>query len=299
MTLKKYKRIGLFDSGVGGLSVLRSLAGSSGNLNGLEFIYLGDTARCPYGNRDSAEIGKFVSEIVGWLTNFQLDAVIMACNTSAAVAKAEAQRQCARVPSLDLFDLIEPTAAFIASRSFKSVGVMATRATVNAAAFSRALARLDYKGVVKEVACPLLVPIIESGELGLPERDQELKAALRTYLEELKGADAIVLGCTHFPFVAGQIRQIISEEFAAYFPDVLLIDPASVLAEQLFGRCASNLEAINYDHPAFKIYTTGQVEDFKRAAVTCSFANIAPSHLDISELGNASAAEAVAVHIGL
>lgn len=269
MSNNSYKRIGLFDSGVGGLSVLKQLACTQDSP--MQFVYLGDTARCPYGNRDKSEIETFVQEIIAFLTNFQLDAIVMACNTSAALAKDVAVEAAKRVPSLALFDLIEPTAQYICTQgSIKKLGVMATQATVRAKAFSQALAKNSFAGQVVEVACPLLVPIIESGRLSKTEVQEELKNALRPYLSELKGSDAIVLGCTHFPFVERFIKELIETEFKADYPaSVTLIDPAVVLCQEVFKLKSDKNIAVNYMSSAFSIYTTGSAESFKAGAEAC------------------------------
>ncbi|MBP6594927.1 MAG: glutamate racemase [Candidatus Obscuribacter sp.] len=269
MSNNTYKKIGLFDSGVGGLSVLKQFASSQDSP--MQFVYLGDTARCPYGNRDKTEIESFVQEIIAFLTNFQLDAIVMACNTSAALAKDVAVEAAKRVPSLALFDLIEPTAQYICTqKTIKKLGVMATHATVKAKAFSQALTQNNFDGTVVEVACPLLVPIIESGRLAEIEVQEELKSALRPYLNELKGSDAIVLGCTHFPFVESFIKQLIETEFKSDYPaDMQLIDPAVVLCQEVFKLTSDKNIAANYLSSAFSIYTTGSAEAFKAGAEAC------------------------------
>lgn len=232
------KRIGLFDSGVGGLSVLRHLVTVTQG-EGFEFVYLGDAARCPYGNRAKVEIAAFVDEIVSWLTSFQLDSVVMACNTSAAVAKEAALQAASGLPGLKVFDLIEPTAEWLVANPPKSIGVMSTINTANSQAFSKALASKGYQGSVQELGCPKLVPLIESGRLGEADCEAALRLALTEYLRILAGVDALILGCTHFPFVADRIESIVASELKELYPDGLkLIDPAHALAYQLLGHDA-------------------------------------------------------------
>ncbi|MBP9092758.1 glutamate racemase [bacterium] len=297
------KRIGLFDSGVGGLSVLRHLVTVTQG-EGLEFVYLGDAARCPYGNRAKLEIATFVDEIVSWLTSFQLDSIVMACNTSAAVAKDAALQAASFLPSLKVFDLIEPTAEWLVANPPKAIGVMSTINTANSQAFSNALISKGYQGSVQELGCPTLVPLIESGRLGEADCEAALRLALTEYLKLLAGVDALVLGCTHFPFVADRIESLVSSELKELFPDGLkLIDPAHALAYQLLGHDApplavpvtdsssdstSDLPAgsVNdYRTDAFRFFTTGNVTDFAIAASLCLGAEIGMvQKLEVAEL---------------
>lgn len=281
--MRTTKRIGLFDSGVGGLSVLRHLVSVTKG-EGLEFVYLGDAARCPYGNRAKAEIATFVDQIVSWLTSFQLDAIVMACNTSAAVAKDSAVAAALRAPGVELYDLIEPTADWIVANPPKSVGVMSTINTASSKAFSKALAARGYQGSVVELGCPKLVPLIESGRLGESDCESALSLALTEYLQALAGVDSLILGCTHFPFVADRIEHLVQGQLKALFPDGLkLIDPAHALAFQLLGLAAPNLipqqneaspaaaepQANCYQTDAFRFFTTGNGADFAVAASRC------------------------------
>ncbi|MBU6452510.1 MAG: glutamate racemase [Cyanobacteria bacterium REEB67] len=246
------RRIGLFDSGLGGLTVLRRLART---MPDGQYFYLGDTARLPYGNRSRAEIAAYVSEIIAFLQDYDLDTVVMACNTSAALARDVAQGM-AQAGGFELLDLIAPTARYIASLQCRpaSVGVMATRATVNSGAFSRALLEGGYGGDVKEVPCPELVPLIESGRLGEPDIESALNHCLSEYLLALAGASLIVLGCTHFAFVADRIEALIGGALQGYFPGTVdLIDPAAVLTKHLQSEDAtvSSMSAVGVEDNFF------------------------------------------------
>jgi len=281
-------RIGLFDSGVGGLSVLRHLVSITPS-DALEFVYLGDTARCPYGNRPQSEIANFVDEIVSWLTMFQLDSVIMACNTSAAIAKDAALKAAAQVPGVKVFDLIEPTADWLVANPLPAVGVFATMNTVKSKAFSRALSTRGFAGEVLEIACPKLVPLIESGRLGEAQCEAELEAALTEYLQALAGVSGLIFGCTHFPFVADRIEKLAGGKLKELFPSGLkLIDPAHALAYQMLGLDAPPVVAVtrnNYQSEAFKIYTTGSAVDFALSAACCLGQDLGTvNQLDLAQL---------------
>jgi len=219
--LDKALKIGLFDSGVGGLSVFNALTRLPFPRRP-EFIYVGDTARCPYGDRKPEEIQQFVAEIVSYLTSHDVDAVVMACNTSAACA-----RQVADTTALaPVFDLIQPTAEYLANAGVK-VGVMATASTVRSGAFARAIQKQNPGVEVVQVACPELVPIVEGGRIDHPSTKDVLRRYASALTRERVGA--IVLGCTHYPFIAETLQELLPKE-------IRLVDPAKVLAQSLVRR---------------------------------------------------------------
>lgn len=288
------KRIGLFDSGVGGLTVLRSLS-RAGAGQGIEFVYLGDTARCPYGNRPHSEIASFVEEIVGWLASFHLDAVVMACNTSAASARDTAVKTAAKLsPRLAVYDLIEPTAQLLAGGSARSIGVIATATTANSRAFSQAFKRHKFHGTVKEIGCPKLVPLIESGRLGQADCEAELAQALTEYLQTLAHGfvgdsapmDALILGCTHYPFLAARIEKLVQTSLAPLFPHGLqLIDPSQALAQELFGKVGEPGAAVQL---AARLYCTGPAFEFAETASLCLGEDLgAVMQISLTELADA------------
>lgn len=244
--------IGLFDSGVGGLSVLRQLerkALTSGKP--YHFVYLGDTARCPYGNREPEEISLFVSQIVQWLNSHGPSSLVMACNTSAALAKSVAEA----TAGAPLFDLIGPTAKYVAQLGLKT-GVLATASTIRSGAFRKAIHALNPDTEVVEIACPDLVPIIEQGLIDSPEATE----ALRKYAQQLKAqhVKVVIFGCTHYPFLGSLLAQLM--------PDTLLVDPAEQLAEHVI-RSPQAAAAIHA--PTRDVFVTGSVETFSRTASIC------------------------------
>jgi glutamate racemase len=262
------RRIGLFDSGLGGLTVLRRLAKT---IPHGQYFYVGDTARLPYGNRSREEIAAYVAEIIVFLQDYDLDTIVMACNTSAALARDVAEGM-AQAGGFELLDLIAPTARYIAAQASRpaAVGIMATRATVSSGAFTRALARVGYGGEIKEVACPKLVPLIESGRLGEPDIEAALNQCLSEYLLALAGVSAIVLGCTHFAFVADRIEALIGGDLKEYFSGpVALIDPAAVLTEYLQGPSST-------DDNLFQCRSQSPLSDLDFAGAGLSGENFAP-----------------------
>ena len=252
------KRIGLFDSGVGGLSILRYLQEKSAqNKQDLKFVYLGDTGRCPYGDRSPDEISSFVEEIIDWFNGAGVDRIIMACNTSAAIA-APLARRLAKVP---VHDLISSASQFAAA-NFKSVGVLATSATCRSNAFSRAIKSHNSNIRVCEIACPDLVPMVERGVLSGPEVD----ATISKYVQQLKdfGADSLIFGCTHFPFLDSAFRQQLGESIA-------FIDPAVHLGDEVLGATvgSANTPVATAAFQRNTYFCSGELEPFARAAELC------------------------------
>lgn len=256
--------IGLFDSGVGGLSVLRQLESHFTTCAAAEsyrFIYLGDTARLPYGNRPSQEIKTFVEEIVAWLSDKGADQIVMACNTSAALAYSVAASQ-AKVP---VFDLISPTAEHLAKSMHgkQKIGVLATNSTAKSQAFSKAIKEFTNDLEVLEIGCPELVGIVESGQINT----ETTKKTLSKYAAQLEkfGADSVVLGCTHYPFLAGPLSSLLPEH-------VQLVDPAALMVRSL-SKDNVQPKSHNDDLPTAEItkelYVTGPLADFAASAETC------------------------------
>lgn len=258
-------RIGLFDSGLGGLSVLRQLSSRLG-ASAHSFVYVGDTARCPYGDRSAGEISHFVSQIVGWISNQTVDSIVIACNTSAAVAGDELKK----TASVPVIDLIGVTADFVAA-NFNRVGVIATSTTVRRKAFSKAIHDRDSHKHVTEIACPDLVPLIERG-LG---DSKEMDAALKKYCDKLlkESAEAVILGCTHFPFVDAALLRLLSGR-------VQLIDPAVLLADAI-AQSIANANAhstANSDFSNQQAALTADI-DAKSKTYTNSNSKISRSHI--------------------
>ncbi|HEY9678004.1 MAG TPA: glutamate racemase [Drouetiella sp.] len=251
--LKDFNRIGLFDSGVGGLSVLREMAKLPAQSRARKFSYVGDTARCPYGNREPADIVRYVDEIVDFLVEKNVDAIVMACNTSAAHAFESATRR-SPVP---VFDLISVTSAYAASLN-KKVGVMATASTIRSHVFSRLIKSHRAGADVFELACPEFVPIIESGHIHHASTMNVVEQHVQTLLNN--NVEALILGCTHFPFLRTQIEKLVQGR-------VQIIDPAVVLREHLTG--AIEAAPVINTQDEYNFYVTGNADSFARAATTC------------------------------
>lgn len=218
-------RIGIFDSGVGGLTVLRELYRQ---LPGESILYFADTARLPYGTREPAQIQQFVREILTWMVQQQVKMVVMACNTSDALA-LEAVRSEFDIP---IIGLILPGSR-AAVRSGKRIGAIATPATVKSDAYRRAMLELDSTVQVWQVACPKLVPLIEQNQINHPHTIQITRAYLAPLIEQQ--IDTLVYGCTHYPLLAPLLRQILPQS-------VQLVDPAV----HVVAAAAQELDLLGY-----------------------------------------------------
>ncbi|MBD2335651.1 glutamate racemase [Calothrix sp. FACHB-156] len=201
--------IGIFDSGVGGLTVLRQVYRQLPNES---VIYFGDTARLPYGIRSQAEILQYVREILTWMQQQQVKMVIMACNTSSALALDIVRAEF----NLPILGVILPGAR-AAVQQGKRIGVIATPATAKSNAYKQAILEIDPNVQVWQVGCPEFVPLIEQNRI----HDPYTTEVARSYLEPLikQEIDTLVYGCTHYPHLAPILRSLLPSH-------VKLVDPA-------------------------------------------------------------------------
>ena len=208
--------IGVFDSGIGGLTVVRAL------MERLPFeniIYFGDTARVPYGVKSPETITQYATEITNFLLQKDVKLLIIACNTMAAVAY-QAVRGISPVPVLDVIDAGARKAT--SETHSKSIGVIGTPATVNSNAYARAIHQHDPAIRVFSQACPLFVPLVEEGWWNHPVTRLTAQEYLRPVLAE--HIDTLVLGCTHYPLIKPLLQEIAG-------PDISLVDSAEAMAD--------------------------------------------------------------------
>lgn len=215
--------IGVFDSGVGGLTVLRAIREA---LPAHHMIYYADTAHLPYGNKAPGDIIAFASYISGYLVSCGAGAIAVACNTSSALA-LESVRRLYSVPFVGMID--SGAAAAVRASASGRIGVIATMNTVRSGAYADAIAARRPGAVVVQQACPDLVPLVEAGEL----RGPRVAAAVEGYLRPLlsAGIDTVVYGCTHYPFLHREIRLAVGM-------GVALVDPAREAAAALAAVAA-------------------------------------------------------------
>lgn len=213
-------RIGMYDSGVGGLTVLAAFVRQ---MPYHDYIYFGDTRNAPYGDRSPEEIRQLSAAAIRRLEPHRLDALVVACNTSASVAVDTIGRLCSNLP---FFTLVSASARAVREIGATRIGLLATRRTVEAGVFEREIRSACPQADVLAIPAPALVPLIERGY-----RDRRIyEPALNEYLVPLKtwGADAVILGCTHYPLIRDYIQE--------WLPESVLIDPADWLARDLRKR---------------------------------------------------------------
>lgn len=209
--------IGVFDSGVGGLTVVRALME---RLPRESIVYFGDTARVPYGIKSVATIEHFAAQIADFLLGQSVKMLIVACNTMAAVATDVIR---ARAGAIPVIDVIEAGAlATVAHPDRGGIGVIGTPTTINSNAYARRIHALDSSARVYSQACPLFVPLVEEGWLDHPVTRMTAQEYLRPVLAEDIGS--LVLGCTHYPLLKPLLKDVIG-------PEVRLIDSAVTTAE--------------------------------------------------------------------
>ena len=249
--------VGVFDSGVGGLTVLKELRRQ---LPSESTLYLGDEARMPYGPRPTSEVLEFTRQAMRWFASRDCKLIVIACNTATSAA-LETVRDEVAVP---IIGVVRPgAAAAVAASSRRAIGVLATAGTVRSGAYIRAVRDLDPLCDVVQQACPKLVAIVEEGKAGTPEA----LAAVREYVEPLltEGAvvtpavDTLLLGCTHYP--------LLREEFAKVAgPGVRVVDSATTTALAVREVLASHRLLAGPGVPRHEIHATGPLERFRTTA---------------------------------
>jgi glutamate racemase len=241
--------IGVFDSGIGGLSVLKQFVRF---LPFESYIYLGDTARVPYGNRSPEIVKLYARQSTEFLLEKNVKLIVTACNTVSAVALEEVRKTAGDVP---VIDMISPAAsAALRATVNKRIGVIGTRATVASGAYEKQIlefSSIDNSPEVFTKACPLLVPFVEEGMATHPA----VKLVAEEYLQELieKNVDTLVMGCTHYPLLVPMIREIM--------PNISLIDTgehASVTALRLLAERGDLVDERNsyMEKPKVEFYIT-------------------------------------------
>jgi len=224
--------IGIFDSGIGGLSVLRAILREPINR---PIIYLADQAHVPYGQRSLADVRQFSQDISSYLIDQGCKIIVVACNTASAAALYSLRMSFPEVPFVGMEPAVKPAAEQTRSGV---VGVLATPATFQGVLYASVVERFAGNVQLLQATCPGLVEQIEAGRLDSPETREILSTALGPMLDQ--GIDTIVLGCTHYPFVIPLIQEIAG-------PTVRVIDPAPAIARQVRRVLVKNQSA-GYQH---------------------------------------------------
>ncbi|MBQ1392370.1 MAG: glutamate racemase [Lachnospiraceae bacterium] len=251
---KREHPIGVFDSGVGGLTVAREIINQLPNEN---IVYFGDTARVPYGSKSKETIISFSRQIAQFLRTKEVKAIVIACNTASALA-LETLKQENDIPVLGV---IEPGARAAAKATKNNkIGVIGTVATVNSGIYSQCLHKIKPEAQVYSRACPLFVPLVEENWL----YDSVTIEIAERYLSELKGygVDSLVLGCTHYPLLRHTIEKVMGE-------NVQLVNPAYETALKLKKVLEEKqLNRLEWKPTEHKFYVSDGAEKFKAFANT-------------------------------
>jgi glutamate racemase len=246
--------VAVFDSGVGGLTVLHELLVS---LPGEDYLYLGDTARFPYGERSQAELQAFAVEIADHLLELGAKLLVVACNAASSAALETLERHLDRTArDIDVIGVVAPATQLAVAHSHNGrIGLLATPATVASGSYERAVWAADRHVHVEAVACPDLAPIIQGGLLF----DEEIVETVRGYCAPLRAAevDTVILGCTHYPLVAPMLQRILGRQ-------VRLITSGAGVARSV-ERALAARELLNprEDEGSYRFRCTGDVAAFQ------------------------------------
>ncbi|KKU16769.1 MAG: Glutamate racemase [Candidatus Giovannonibacteria bacterium GW2011_GWB1_45_9b] len=251
--------IGVFDSGYGGLTVFKPLTEKFPQYN---FIYFGDNARAPYGDKSQETIYQYTKEAVDWLFGQGCELIILACNTASSQALRKIQQKFLpeKWPNKKVLGVLIPVAEAIAQENPDKVGILATIATIESGAYLREIHKLVEHPMfnISQVATPRLVPLIEAGEID----SLEIKEVLCEYLKEFKrgGIKNIILGCTHYPLIKDLIQ--------AELPDVKIFDSPSVIPASLENYLARHpeIEKRLSKNGVRRYITTGDPDKFSKFA---------------------------------
>lgn len=232
--------IGIFDSGIGGLSVLKRLMPYGGN-----YIYFGDTKNLPYGNKSKEEIVNFTKKIIRFFIKKGANQVIMACNTSSALAYESLNRDYG--DRVKIYPLIQLAASNIAKMGNR-IGIMATQGTVKSLTYTKEIKKYNPNAEIFELSCPKFVPMVENGVYYEDQNVQYIKDHLQYLLD--RNCDKIVLGCTHYPYLLPILTQ--------FAPEELFVDPAIYMEDIVKNNENNELN--------LKFYVTSNPDKFKENA---------------------------------
>ena len=249
--MQKDAPIGIFDSGVGGLTVVREIMRQIPNE---KIIYFGDTARVPYGSKSQETVTRYSEQIVRFLRQFNVKTIVVACNTASAYA-LDTLEEASDIP---IIGVVKPGAKAAAEVTRnKKIGVIATEATIGSKIYSQYIHQLSSDVEIYGKACPLFVPLVEEGLLQDPVTDE----IARRYLAELIDIDidTLILGCTHYPLIRSTLQRIMGE-------NVTLVNPAYETALEL-KRLLGSMKMLNEETPGlgsdrYRFYVSDKADKF-------------------------------------
>ena len=245
--------IGIFDSGIGGLTVVRAVMD---RLPGYDIVYFGDTARTPYGTKSSTTVIEYSLQNTDFLIKQGAKLIVMACNTASSVA-TEAVKQKFDIP---IHEVITPAVNYSLDLTRKSViGVIGTRATISSGIYEKKIKEKNPDAKVYSAACPLLVPLVEEGWLKKPETRMIVKKYLHPL--KMKQIDTLILGCTHYPLLKSIIQHKIGKR-------VTIIDSSTAIADEvkLFLSASPKIDHLLSKNGTAKFFVSDVTPQFKKTA---------------------------------
>ncbi len=249
--------IGVFDSGVGGLTVVREIMRQIPNE---KIVYFGDTARVPYGSKSKDTVTRFSRQIVRFLQTQEVKAIVIACNTASAYALEELEKEV----DIPIIGVVKPGAK-VAAEATKNgkVGVIATEGTISSGIYSSYIKEIKSDAKVIGKACPLFVPLIEEGLWEDPVTDEIARRYLTEFTQQDKDIDTLILGCTHYPLIRSTLGRIAGE-------DVTLVNPAyetaRELKELLEAKDLLNDKELGLGDNRYQFYVSDKADKFQNFA---------------------------------
>ena len=268
--------IGVFDSGYGGLTVLKELVKQ---LPQYDYLYLGDNARAPYGTRSFDTVYRYTLECVTWLLKQNCPLVILACNTASAKALRTIQQNDLQkiAPNARVLGVIRPTTEVIGEYSTTNhIGILATTGTVQSGSYLLEIQKFFPNAKISQEACPMWVPLVENDEYLGGGADYFIKNHINNILSSDPKIDTLLLACTHYPLLKEKIKQFLP-------PKIELISQSEIVAKSLrdYLERHPEIESVISKNEKRNFYTTDSSSDFDQKATKFFGANVTSSHVDL------------------
>lgn len=270
--------IGVFDSGYGGLTVLKEIVA---RLPQYDYLYLGDNARSPYGPRSFQTVYEYTLQCVKWLFSQGCPLVVLACNTASAKALRTIQQK--DLPGIDpdkrVLGVIRPTAEVIGNYSKSGkLGVLATAGTVLSGSYPLEIEKFFPEAKVYQEACPMWVPLVENNEYQSAGADFFIKKNIDHLLGQSPGIDTILLACTHYPLLMDKIKEAVPQ-------DITILSQGEIVAASLDNYLSRHPEMAERcsTNGRYRFYTTDSTEDFDNHATVFFGKSVKSSHLDLEQ----------------
>ena len=252
--VKKSAPVGVFDSGVGGLTVAREIMRHLPNEN---IVYFGDTARVPYGSKSKDNIIRYSRQIIHFLRTKGVKAIVIACNTASALALHVVREE----SDIPIIGVVEPGArAALETTKTRKIGVIGTEGTIRSAMYEKIIQGIDPEASVIGKACPLFVPLVEEGFAKHRVTQEIIDYYLASFMET--DIDSLILGCTHYPLLRSRIREYVGEKITLVNP---AYETAMDLKQLLKARDMENTDN-SQEHAAYSFYVSDAADKFKQFA---------------------------------